>query len=78
MVLPDFKLGRGECGLVFVVEALLGDVEEEEALSCELRDCLLYGSWSAVCVPLIPKSASCLWHHDLTSGKGVSLLPELC
>jgi hypothetical protein len=37
---------------------LLGDVEEEEALSCELRNCLLYGSWSVVGVPLVPKSAS--------------------
>lgn len=45
-----------------MVEALLGDVKEEEALSCELRDCLLYGSWSSIGVPLIPKSASCFWH----------------
>jgi hypothetical protein len=43
---------------VFLVEALLGDVEEDEVLSCELRDGLLYGSWSSVGVPLIPKSAS--------------------
>jgi hypothetical protein len=70
VILPDFKLGRGKCGEICVVKALLGDVEEEEALSCELRDCLLYGSWSSVCVPLIPKSASCFWHHDLISGKG--------
>jgi hypothetical protein len=58
IILPELKLGQRKCGEVFLVEALLGDVEKEEALSCELGDCLLYGSWSSVGVPLVPKSAS--------------------
>jgi len=58
IVLPELKLGERKCGEVFFVEALLGDVEEEDVLSCELRDCLLYGSWSSIGVPLVPKSAS--------------------
>ena len=43
---------------MFLVEALLSDVEEEEVLSCEPGDSLLYGSLSSVGVPLMRKSAS--------------------